>query len=100
MQNTNKYLAWLGATLVATTLGLAIAPSTQAQSAKAKKTDPMLVVRGAKAWKENCGRCHNLRSPKEMTDEEWDVSVAHMRVRANLTRKDAEAVRAFLKASN
>ncbi|PHR62823.1 MAG: cytochrome c, class I [Robiginitomaculum sp.] len=67
---------------------------------KKVKPNPMLIVQGAKTWKENCGRCHNLRSPKELTDEEWDVSVSHMRVRANLSKGDAEAVRAFLKASN
>jgi hypothetical protein len=72
----------------------------KSSSKKASRADPMQVVRGAKAWKNNCGRCHNLRSPKELTDEEWDVSTAHMRVRANLDGKDAEDIKAFLKASN
>jgi len=67
---------------------------------QADRPDPMLIVKGAKAWKENCGRCHNLRSPKELTDDEWDTSVTHMRVRANLAKKDTDAIRAFLKASN
>jgi cytochrome c1 len=77
------------------------APAMASGDKNAKtKADPMQVVRGAKAWKNNCGRCHNLRSPKEMTDEEWDVSVTHMRVRANLPSKDVEDIKAFLKASN
>ncbi len=102
MKHKHPQTFWLGAAMAATLL--LIVPMAQAQggSAKAqtKKPDPMQVVRGAKAWKNNCGRCHNLRSPKELTDEEWDVSVAHMRVRANLTGQDAEDIKAFLKASN
>lgn len=65
-----------------------------------RREKTMQVIRGAKAWKENCGRCHNLRSPRELTDQEWDVSVTHMRVRANLSATDADDIREFLKASN
>ncbi|PHS21772.1 MAG: cytochrome c, class I [Robiginitomaculum sp.] len=93
---------WIGSTLVITMLvfaPLAVAGQDSASS-KAKKADPMQVVRGAKAWKNNCGRCHNLRSPKELTDEEWDVSVTHMRIRANLLPLEADDIKAFLKASN
>ncbi len=90
---------WIGTALAAALL-LTAAPALAGPDAKAKTPDPMQVVRGAKAWKNNCGRCHNLRSPKELTDEEWDVSVAHMRVRANLTGFDERDIKAFLKASN
>ena len=62
--------------------------------------DPVQVARGAKAWAENCGRCHNIRDPKEFNDEIWEVSVTHMRVRANLPGKTVEDIKAFLKASN
>ncbi len=62
--------------------------------------DPLQVARGAKAWAENCGRCHNIRDPKEFNDEIWEVSVTHMRVRANLPGKKIEDIKAFLKASN
>ncbi len=62
--------------------------------------DPMQIVRGAKAWNETCARCHNLRSPSELTDEEWDVSVTHMRVRGNLPASDVRDILAFLQASN
>ena len=90
-------LALAAAALLAAPLANAADDQTRSQ---AKKADPMQAVRGAKAWKNNCGRCHNLRSPKELTDEEWDVSVAHMRVRANLSGKDADDIKAFLKSSN
>ena len=69
-------------------------------AADLRKQRTMQLVRGARAWKENCGRCHNLRSPRELTDEEWDVSVMHMRVRANLSAQEARDISEFLKASN
>ncbi|HAE28411.1 MULTISPECIES: c-type cytochrome [Hyphomonas] len=64
------------------------------------ETDPMQIVRGATAWKETCSRCHNLRSPSELTDEEWEVSVTHMRVRGNLPASEVQDILAFLQASN
>lgn len=62
--------------------------------------DPGQIARGAKAWAENCGRCHNIRSPKDQVDYEWRVSVTHMRVRANLPGDVARDITAFLKSSN
>ena len=55
---------------------------------------------GAMLWGENCGRCHNVRSPASFSDSEWDVAVMHMRTRANLTATEAEKIAEFLKASN
>mgnify|MGYP005846150745 CR=1 FL=1 len=62
--------------------------------------DPAQIARGAKAWAENCGRCHNLRSPNELGDFEWHVSVIHMRVRANIPATTIEDIMVFLKSSN
>lgn len=47
-----------------------------------------------------CGSCHSERYPAERTDEEWDVIVTHMRVRANLTGEQAEAVLRYLQENN
>ncbi|GBD87361.1 hypothetical protein BMS3Abin03_01293 [bacterium BMS3Abin03] len=55
---------------------------------------------GAMLWAENCGRCHNLRPPSSLTDEQWDVAVLHMRTRANLTEEEAKKIVEFLKAGN
>ena len=76
------------------------APEETPATESAAETDPMQIVRGAKAWNETCSRCHNLRSPSELTDEEWDVSVTHMRVRGNLPASDVRDILAFLQASN
>ena len=66
---------------------------------QAGKTDPLQIHAGQKRGL-RIARCHNLASPKELTDEEWHVSVTHMRVRANLPGSVADDIIAFLKASN
>lgn len=58
------------------------------------------VSRGAKAWAENCGSCHNIRSPRELGDAQWQVAATHMRVRANLPGDVTRDITAFLQASN
>lgn len=68
-------------------------------SEPAPKTDAAAVARGAKAWADHCGRCHNLRSPSELNAELWDVSVQHMRVRANLPGSVADDIKLFLMSS-
>lgn len=66
----------------------------------ATQPDPAQLARGAKAWAEQCSRCHNIRSPGELTDEEWFVSTTHMRVRANIPGNIIDDILAFLQASN
>ncbi len=81
---------------------LAISGTALAQSTDQEQTasDPMQIARGAQSWADNCGRCHNIRAPKELTDEDWEVSVMHMRVRANLPGNVARDIAEFLKQSN
>ena len=55
---------------------------------------------GARAWAQNCMRCHNLRDPQEHSDREWEIIVHHMRVRANLTADEHRLILEFLKAAN
>lgn len=62
--------------------------------------DPMAIVEGAQVYSNNCARCHNARASSERTDLEWVVIVMHMRARGNLTKGQAEAVLAFLQATN
>lgn len=57
-------------------------------------------AKGAKIWAETCNRCHNMRSPTDLTDEQWVASVFHMRIRAGLTGQQARDVLEFLQASN
>lgn len=57
-------------------------------------------AKGSKAWSENCARCHNMRSPTDLRDDQWVTSVFHMRVRAGLTGQEARDVLTFLQGSN
>ncbi len=65
-----------------------------------KAADPMQFARGAQAWANSCARCHNMRDPKELRDDQWRGVVAHMRVRAGLTGKEARDILKFLQESN
>lgn len=62
--------------------------------------DAAQFARGAKQWQLVCGSCHNLRSPSELSNAEWEVAMGQMRVRAGLTAAQTRDITAFLKASN
>ena len=57
-------------------------------------------ARGAMQWVENCGRCHNVRDPKELRDDQWVSTVYHMRIRAGLTGQQVRDILVFLQESN
>ncbi len=61
---------------------------------------PEPVRGGAQVWSANCGRCHNLRQPRERSDLQWQTIVHQMRVRAHLTGEEQRLILAFLKAAN
>src|SRR2546422_5413398 len=52
---------------------------------------------GAEMWAQNCGHCHNIRSPDSYSDAQWEVVMLHMRVRANLTAEEHKKILTFLK---
>lgn len=88
----------------AATFALALAaalsmPPAQAQE-KQPDPDPMAFARGAKAWAQNCARCHEMRDPKELRDDQLKPVVTHMRVRAGLTGQQARDILKFLQGSN
>ncbi|MAC58390.1 MAG: cytochrome c, class I [Novosphingobium sp.] len=89
----------LAALVLAFSLGFSQLAPAQSADRKAEP-DPRQFARGAKAWADNCGRCHNIRDPKEYSDRSWNVIVKHMRVRANISGDTADDIAAFLKASN
>jgi hypothetical protein len=97
IERTNvRVLSWLlGIASVASALagGACNSTGSQAGGGKAKPS-------GSELWSRNCGRCHNIRSPTDFSDSEWDVATLHMRVRANLTPEEYTSIRDFLKASN
>ena len=84
---------------------ITMADATLAQDDFTAPTDAPVAVPpmrkdGARAWVQNCMRCHNIRDPQERSDREWEVIVHHMRVRANLTAEEHRLIVEFLKAAN
>lgn len=76
-------------------------PAVSAAAAPATaKPDTAQFARGAQIWANTCGRCHNMRNPKELRDDQWRAAMAHMRVRAGLTGQEMRDVLVFLQASN
>jgi len=67
---------------------------------KAASKDAPVPAEGAKLWAQNCGHCHNIRSPSSYSDAQWDVALLHMRVRANLTAEEHRQILAFLKSAH
>lgn len=101
----NKRLTSLSATLLVTVLafglmftqGSVVAAETSATTPPA---DPMKFARGAKSWADTCARCHNMRDPRSLRDDQWRAAMAHMRIRAGLTASEAEDILTFLQGSN
>ena len=99
-QLTQLIAAALVAVFISTGLALAQRPALAADTPEAAQADPMQFARGAQTWANNCARCHNMRDPKELRDDQWRTAVAHMRVRAGLTGQEARDVLKFLQGSN
>ena len=55
---------------------------------------------GAQLWGETCVRCHNVPSPNIYSDQQWELTVSHMRLRGNLTKVESDKITEFLKAAN
>ena len=55
---------------------------------------------GSRLWTQNCTRCHNSRSPSEMSNAQWEVAMLHMRIRANLTAAEHKSILEFLQSGN
>jgi hypothetical protein len=89
--------------LIAIGLALAGCAHTPAQHATNETgADPVLATASpdaAEVWAQNCGRCHNLRPPDEFSYDQWEIIVAHMRVRATLPAEKTRVILEFLKAA-
>ena len=96
MRSTIRYAFTLALTvgLLAPTIAL----TDQADQTDDDRTE--LRIRGAKAWANNCARCHHMRAPNEFRDDQWKPIVFHMRVRAGLTGQETRAILEFLQSAN
>lgn len=62
--------------------------------------EPGDFAKGAKSWANNCSRCHNMRDPQDLRDDQWITTMFHMRVRAGLTGQQTRDILTFLQDSN
>ena len=95
MKNISKQRSHL-IKLIAILVSLFYLTSINAQSYPEKGD----FAKGAKTWSETCARCHNMRDPKDLRDDQWVTTVFHMRVRAGLTGQQARDILTFLQESN
>ena len=51
---------------------------------------------GAQVYQDNCSRCHNPRTPADLGPDAWRAVSFHMRVKANLSNREFQALEAFL----
>ncbi len=79
------------------TAGLLATGTGVAAEADSKKGD---FTRGVQAWADNCTRCHDVRDPKELRDDQWITTVYHMRIRAGLTGQQTRDIITFMQGSN
>lgn len=98
-----KSIQWVdigsGLFLTVISMGLLVG-SAHADATTVTPNDPARFARGAKAWVNNCGNCHNLRPATDLRDDQWRVVMSHMRVRADLTGQEARDILVFLQGSN
>ncbi len=66
------------------------------QAYSAEPIDSESLSRGAKAWANNCSRCHNARPATEYTPKQWRPIMFHMRIQAGLTGQEAEDIYNYL----
>jgi hypothetical protein len=87
--------------------GMALCGCKSSQQTPSPATQPSFALFGpppqkspVQLWSENCARCHNSRPTNEFSSAQWDVIVHHMRLRANLTGKEARDIVAFLQSTH
>ena len=89
----------LAVALAAASMGAVLLLGRPAPTMAEEERDQKALVRqGAREWSAYCSSCHNARPSSERSPGEWDTIMLHMRVRANLPARDAEALLAYLKS--
>lgn len=83
---------------VISTLLIALSLPTLALAAHYQEAGEFM--QGAKTWANNCSRCHNIRDPQDLRDDQWISSMFHMRIRAGLTGQQTRDILTFLQESN
>ena len=95
MNVRNAFLLFVAICLTSILHGCATSTKTTAQ------TQQFSIHKGrTQLWQENCNLCHNARSSKYYSDEQWDIAMHHMRVRGSLTAHETREILEFLQSAN
>ena len=95
MNVCNAFLLFVAICLTPILHGCATSTKTTAQ------TQQSSIHKGrTQLWQENCNLCHNARSSRYYSDEQWDIAMHHMRVRGSLTAHETREILEFLQAAN
>lgn len=87
-------------TMVSVAVGIMLSGALSASVRAFDYPEPGDFALGAKQWADSCTRCHNLRGPNELRDDQWITTMFHMRVRAGLTGEETRNILTFIQASN
>ena len=69
-------------------------PEPSGSVAKARTDKKIKVINADQAYKANCSRCHG--APHKFSDRVMSTIMRHMRVRANLTQDETQAILKYL----
>jgi cytochrome c5 len=70
-------------------------PPAKAGAAKPPEVKPVVKeVDGDQAYKANCSRCH--AAPRKFSERKMATIMMHMRVRANMTEEETQAILRYL----
>jgi hypothetical protein len=89
---------WIGAAGLAVVIASGCASSENAATTQEAEAKP---AKGrAELWQQNCSTCHNARSSKHYSDDEWDIAMMHMRTRGYVTAEETRLIREYIQAAN
>ena len=92
-------LALAGAAAIALTVA-GCASSPESSSSNSPTSRPAKASIGhAELWARTCNRCHNAWSPDQLSAQQWDAVLAHMRFRGGLSEEEHRVILEYLQAS-
>jgi len=97
MRTRSWLLGFFGSTVLAIFLAIAQTSDANAQQSNGQKKNANADNQqdeGEKKFQQNCSRCHN--APESLSPRIAGTVIRHMRVRASISQKDAEAILHYL----